>query len=516
MDGQRHVVVLCQDYLVREYTSNIILAPFFEEMQDLEKDCGVRTEINGKEYILRATLVSVIADNLAANQLLGFLAPSVKCFCRLCMITRNELHKCLFFNAEHRTEITHEEQVTDISENPEDKSVKTDSGMKFQSILQDLKYFNVFKNAVFDVLHDLLEGWVPYIINLTLAHFLLKKGIHLDVDALNYRIEIFSYGKTEIKNKPSDTFTVASLRNVSTDHKIKERGAQTWLLLRALPFLLYDKVDHNDINYNYLLDLCEITEILFAPKFHPTIFPYLEERLEYHYNQFNVIYPQEHRINKIHQIAGHYVESIKMFGPLSNFACFKYECKHLLQQKYCKICCNFKNITKTLTSVTQTSQCNTWGIKDKVLRERISFDSENYKEKYCTEITVDEYIYSELLIENGAKPDDTFTITEKINVYSVEYQVGFFVILETGEDDKNELLFGEIKEIYILNDKVLLYCEEWPAQYLEKALNAYCVSASSKYCIIDVDDLRDPKPYSLWSTFTEDDLKYISLKYKIY
>ena len=101
--GNVHVLALCNENLAHDYGTNDILKPFVNELKILEKDEGYSVKVNNKDYTLGATLATVTADTAAANSLLGFLGPGATYFCRLCMISRNELHKRCSFYAEERT-----------------------------------------------------------------------------------------------------------------------------------------------------------------------------------------------------------------------------------------------------------------------------------------------------------------------------------------------------------------------------------------------------------------------------
>lgn len=88
-------------------------------------------------------------------------------------------------------------------------------------------------------MHDLLEGVVPMAIKFVLKFYVVEKKI-FTIDYLNSRIHEFDYGPVEKKNKPSANFTIAMLTN--NENNIKQYAIQCWLLLRILPFILFDKV----------------------------------------------------------------------------------------------------------------------------------------------------------------------------------------------------------------------------------------------------------------------------------
>lgn len=500
--GNINVLALCNDIIVRKYTLNDIIAPFVAEMIEFERDSGKVLIINNKEYVVRATLASVTGDTAALNPLLGFLGPAATHFCRICMIFRNELHRC-YFCAEKRTPEMLEQQLQEISKNA---SASTTSGVKEHCDLNDLKYFNSCSNKVFDVLHDLFEGWIPYVIKLVIAHFVLKKK-YIDVETINTRLKLFQYGSPEKSVKPSATFELTSLKNVLTDHTLKQKGVQTWCLLRVLPFILFDKVPSEDIYLQYLLELNKIVEIIMAPKISRSTLPYLKALLTTHYNQFNILFPTAKKINKLDHIM-HIPECIEEFGPMCNYGCFIYEDKHQIFQKYTKICNNFINISKTMMHQSQIQQCAIWGTRKTFVREKLS----NFS---TTTFSVNELSMSEMFITAGFQINDQVGQTDKVNVYSVKYKLGLFVAIELHKESAKPI-FGEIENIFIKGDEVFLYCKKWHTVYLEERLNAYNVEPTSEYCLKNVNDLCDHKPFSLWNTFDDGSLNYISLRYILY
>lgn len=504
--GNVHVLALCHRKYITDYSINQILNSIIDEIVLLESDLGVPLDLKSGTYTIRGTIVTFTGDSLALNEALGFLAPSANCFCRLCMITRNQLLKCTYFKADSRNSISLKKQLQQMSAS---ENGSTETGLKIRSNMNNSKYYDLYDNYIFDILHDLWEGWAPYIVKLVTSYLVSNKNIDIDVDTLNYRLNIFDYGKTESQEKPTDSFNASDLKN-SSKHKLKQRGSQNWCLLRVFPFLIFDKVDHNDPYFKYLLNFIELTQIFCSPKWHPSIFDYTEDLIEYEYDQFKILFPKENRINKIHH-PGHYIEAVKKFGPLSNYATYKYEAKHQLHQNYAKICHNFMNITLSMSHVAQISQCKTWGVECDSVREKLVF------EKQAPQTSVKNSVFAATLIETGANPNDLFTTANRIQIYGTNYERGNFLVLESGKNERDKLpLFGQIQDIIIIKDKVLFYCKEWPSEYLEVALNSYNVKESSRFCIIDFEDLIDSKPYSLWKTFASNVLQYISLKHKLY
>ena len=90
-----------------------------------------------------------------------------------------------------------------------------------------------------------------------------------------------------------------------------------------------------------------------------------------------------------------------------------------------------------------------------------------------------------------------------------------FVAIKVATREKEGLpIFGKILNILLTEDKILLVCQEWPLQYLEDRLHAYCTEEGKKVCVIDTDDLNDAKPYAIWKSYSSDK-DYICLRYAL-
>ena len=83
----------------------------------------------------------------------------------------------------------------------------TTYGINYRSPLNDIPGFHAANSQLpQDIMHVLLEGVVPLELKLMLYEFVNKK--YFDVEFLNSRIENFTYGKKEQRNKPPKGITL--------------------------------------------------------------------------------------------------------------------------------------------------------------------------------------------------------------------------------------------------------------------------------------------------------------------
>lgn len=78
-----------------------------------------------------------------------------------------------------------------------DTSDTTTSGINRQSELNQLKYYHVCLPP--DIMHDLLEGYLSYLIKLMLSRYITDPNIEVTLYTINTAIENFDYGKNSFK-----------------------------------------------------------------------------------------------------------------------------------------------------------------------------------------------------------------------------------------------------------------------------------------------------------------------------
>lgn len=334
--GGIHLLIIAYTADITKYKFQKILKPFLNELQELESASGVPIQIDDECITLRGTIACVCADGLAAHQMFGLLNPSTRHFCRLCMISREDLINGTAEEFQTRTKELYEQQVIEVQGNP---ILSTRTGVRENSCLHTSRYFHCTNNFLFDPMHDILEGVGQLDLKLVISHFVLSQDYALDVETLNSRIHLFNYGLSEIKNKPSANFTLVNLRNLK-DHTIQEKAVQTWCLLRVLPFLVSDIVSENDEYLQLILLMNRINEIVFAPRLDVSILPYLSELIQDHENLFRKLFAGTvDAINKLHHLR-HYPNCIRKSGPMRPLSCLLFEAKHSALKRHGSICCN--------------------------------------------------------------------------------------------------------------------------------------------------------------------------------
>lgn len=184
-----HPVIVAYASDVKLYGYDSILKPLVRDLKLL--DSGLKISIAGENVCIRARLVQLVGDNLAANQTIG-LVQSFRAdfFCRFCMMPREQCETAVRADSQRlRTRQLHDIHLAEVAANPQ--SYKH-SGVKRPVILDTLSYFSVIESTVPDCMHDILEGIGKRELKLILNSLAQKKIVTLDT--FNDRLISFDYG----------------------------------------------------------------------------------------------------------------------------------------------------------------------------------------------------------------------------------------------------------------------------------------------------------------------------------
>lgn len=465
---------------IKKYSFNEILKPFIEELKLLEDDNGIEIMLENNElYTLRASLVNFVGDSKAAHEVFEFLSCSSNMFCRFCMISRNQFKNDPVGTIyQKRTPSTHLQQLKQL----ELQEIKPkDVGFRSDSVLNKSKYFHCASNFRFDPMHDLNEGVVQMTVKHCLKYFVEQKKI--TVKCLNDEIHSFKYGIVEKTNKPSANFTLSMLTN--NDNSIKQYAIQSWVLLRALPFILHSKVSFTETEHMHLLHLLEkILEIVYSLEISKHMLNQLDEYIFHFDRLFTKLFPLVNKINKMHHLL-HYVECIEESGPIVINSCVRYETKHQPVKKQFQSSGNFKNVTKS--------------IADRQIFKQNLYLFNGIKTLNDITSTSIKFVSRENCLSCQFLPDSGECVQKLLNVSIdfIKYQPKHVVQIENPDSIYPNFL--KIIEIIKFSEKVFFFCLYYKVIEYNDNLNSFEVEESdSNYCFIEPSELCDPKPISIW------------------
>lgn len=212
------LAVLCKVNTVKEKGYHEVLRPLIEDLASLEEN-GVYVEKLGAS--IKGTVLFVAADNLAAHALGGFQESFiVERMCRFCMATREEIQTKNVSSGFYmlRTKDAHDRQVQEVKQDP---SKVAHCGVKGGCVLgENLKYFHAVDGFPPDILHDFLEGVVPFELHLCIQD--LKKKKYISLETLNQAIKEFPYSFSDKTDKPQSVpKTFASKKSIGEEMAMK-------------------------------------------------------------------------------------------------------------------------------------------------------------------------------------------------------------------------------------------------------------------------------------------------------
>ena len=196
----------------------------------------------------------------------------------------------------------------------------TTYGINRCSPLNSLTYFHVCDYGLPpDVMHDLLEGYLPYCLKLMLSHFISTLKL-FTLDLLNLAIANMDYGYAKTSRPQCLTDAALSTSNGCTTFPLSGKyyllvivcmfynisptsiATETWSLCRLLPVMVGHKIPEDNMHWLHYLELLEILDIVCAPIVHKNTPALLQMIIESNVTSFVSLYPTASVIPKIHYL----------------------------------------------------------------------------------------------------------------------------------------------------------------------------------------------------------------------
>lgn len=199
-----YLVSLCDSDVVDEFGCDTILGPLLHDMKILETE-GIsikRSNDDENRIMLKGSLVHVAFDNLGGNMIFGFSKSfSATYYCRICFCSKEMCRKNTKEVPEKiRNKQHYNDQVEKIlqarDQNTKLKLIETFGIMNY-STLNELKFFHTIDNRSQDIMHDMYEGVMPFVLNQFFQHLIFHKII--TENEIGGKIKSFNFGILEKK-----------------------------------------------------------------------------------------------------------------------------------------------------------------------------------------------------------------------------------------------------------------------------------------------------------------------------
>ncbi len=342
--GNTLLLLLFHSKLLEKFSWNVILKPLLDELVTLE-ECGTLIVHRGNRISVSVRVEFVCGDNLGIHSIAGFFAAfsNTNRLCRCCYTSPVELKSC--FNANEfrpRTQELYERELGILAANDFSKVYCKRFGIKFPCPFRVLKQFHVADFFPFDIVHDLFEGIVKYVINLVLTAGLQKSLVNLN--ALNGVIATFPFSPLE-GNKP------VPLQRSNNAVCVGGTASELWTLLRFLPLLL-SEVESGLLDapeFQVLQCLICIVQYAVSPVLCEADLVELEQLVGEWLNLLKSTFTEFTPTPKFHYLL-HYVDQIRKHGPLRRCWTMRFEGKHQNLKSFLARSKNTKNVCKTIAT----------------------------------------------------------------------------------------------------------------------------------------------------------------------
>jgi len=118
------------------------------------------------------------------------------------------------------------------------------------------------------------------------------------------------------------------------------KASQYLTLLKYLPIVLGDIVSPKNRNWQFLLHLSHLLDLLFAPRFTRGVISYLKNVIADHLQMFIDLYGNSKgvRLRPKHHLLTHLPTIMLKSGPLIGMSCMRYELKNSFFQAFSAYC----------------------------------------------------------------------------------------------------------------------------------------------------------------------------------
>lgn len=464
-----YLIALCETTNLKQENISIndINALITSEIKELET---VGISVNGR--IFKGSIINVTGDNLGANGFSGFIESFNGRFCRACDITKEESERATKEDpAKMRTKESYAKCVNAAEKylNAGKKiDFKATKGVKRNCPFNSLNFFHIIDNVAFDIMHDVNEGAIPFVLS-HLFMYMNEKKIMSSVN-IQIRVRDFNYGELSKRDKPSD---------LKLDRKnLGQNASQSHCLFINLPFIFVDCREQLEHIWMGVECLLRCVEIMYSKEISDNDVEQLAVFIEYHLKWLQECF-EAHLLPK-HHFLTHYPNAIPRIGPLIYFWMMRVDSKHQFFTHQAKNTNNFVNITKTLAKKHQAMMTyKTFTVSD-IQPSKLSYNLSEVDAKHM------EFILS--CLGEGIKNE--LHVPKFASFNSFSYRRGLIIVVENA--------IYEIIHVLSLHGKIFLLSHPYRVIKFESFLNSFeieCDQNSTQFKLVDPKKMNNPKSY---------------------
>lgn len=408
-----------------------IFAPFVSMLNKLQTD-GV--PVNHPKY-KRVKFVSslIVGDNLGLNQILGFTEGfKANFFCRICKMGRNS---CMKETYQNPTLLRNESNfVRDLQIGNARKT-----GIKSDSIFNEINNFHVVNNIVGDLMHDWEEGICHYDITRILRQFIYEDNL-FTVEDYNTRLKSHDFGLNS-KNKPPEITYDMLFKD-----KLKCSATEMNTLVMNLNVLIGDYITEGNQYWKLYLLLREILIHLHKKSINEELINYVEDLIAEHHQLFidcfGYLRPKYH-------FGTHYAHIMLNIGPVSLISSIRFEAKH---QQFKEFARSSRSRLNTLYTLALRHQL-------KIAHILFNYNEISIKSRQITNSNKSFDVNIKILEKYKIKSDlKSYTTYKWIEFMGIKYKKGIFIQISYNIFDLP--IYYRIDHIILINDQIYFCLEQ--------------------------------------------------------
>lgn len=343
----------------------------------------------------------------------------------MCEMSKNDCRKSTTDDAQiYRTKQKYVEIIESIKQmDPDSVDLKQTLGIKRYCVLNELNYFHILDNYNVDIMHDLLEGAVPFVLTQVFL-YCFNESIFSE-NRLKNLLFFYDYGKLNTHNIPP----VISVNK----RNLGQNASQTKCLIQNLPLILNDYRDNEKLKevWPCIFTMLKILQIVYSSSITKSDLKDLKHYVSMHLQLLIELF--EANLIPKHHMMTHYHLIIEMVGPLIHLSTLRYETKHRQFTRYAQQSNNYMNVSKSLSAKYQKSVTLKHPYEDVVSHATVKPFNFDIHDFHLNEITgfannipifeiswlkINTFYYAKGLI---LKSDDLFFEIEKVLVQGSVY-----------------------------------------------------------------------------------------------
>jgi hypothetical protein len=315
-----------------QFGNRVIFQPLIDEFNYLIKQ-GLDFDLPDFNGTIFFELALILGDNLGLHSITGFVESFSSNFsCRNCKVSKNNMAQ-LF-----QEDATLLRNMDNYMEDLRTNNV-TLTGVKHECIWLRVENFDLFSQIGVDVMHDLNEGVMKYIMSEIIVA-LVDKEKFFSLQLVNNKLASFDYGPDNV-NRPV-SLSIEHLRKGN----MRLSSSEMSTFCRYFGIMFGDLVPRDNKYWALYIQLMLLLDVVMSSRFRPESTIYLQHLVYTLCEMYTTLFNQNLK-PKFHNLL-HYHSAMLKYGPLRYLSSMRFEAKHHPSKLASKSSLNRINMTFTI------------------------------------------------------------------------------------------------------------------------------------------------------------------------